>query len=164
MDYSPRQVMALVRSDFKNEVLKSHTVWLCASCYQCTVDCPREIRITDIMYELKQRAIQEGIYPRHFTIPVLAKEFYKMVYRYGRVTENVLAATMFLKTSPLEAVKMWRLGLGLLLRGRFPLTLEKIKRRDELDRMMKVVDQVNIDKLHDELKQARQTEAARSQA
>jgi hypothetical protein len=30
--------------------------------------------------------------------------------------------------------------------------------------MMKVVDQVNIDKLHDELKQARQNEAARSQA
>jgi len=28
---------------------------------------------------------------------------------------------------------MWRLGLGLLLRGRFPLKLEKIKRRDELD-------------------------------
>jgi heterodisulfide reductase subunit C len=155
MDYSPRHVMALVRSDFKNEVLKSHTIWLCASCYHCTVECPRQIRITDIMYELKQRAIQEGIYPRHFTIPVLAKEFYKMVYRYGRVTENVLAATMFLKTNPMEAVKMWRLGLGLLLRGRFPLVLEKIKRRDELDRMMKVVDKMHIDQLHDDQKKPR---------
>lgn len=154
MDLSPRQVMELVRSDFKNEVLKSTTIWLCASCYHCTVECPRQIRITDIMYELKQRAIQEGIYPKHFTIPVLAKEFYKMVYSYGRVTENILAATMFLKTQPIEAFKMWRLGLGLLLRGRFPLKWEKIKRRDELDRMMKVVDKLNIDKLHDEKKKA----------
>ena len=164
MDYSPRQVMALTRADFKNEVLKSHTVWLCASCYHCTVECPREIRITDIMYELKQRAIQEGIYPRRFTIPVLAKEFYKMTYKYGRVTENVLAATMFLKTNPIEALKMWRLGLGLFLRGRFPLKLEKIKRPEELDRMMKVVDQLNIDKLHDEKKKAHNTAAAGSQA
>ena len=75
MDFSPRQVMALVRADFKNEVLRSHTVWLCASCYACTSECPRQIRITDIMYALKQRAIQEGIYPKRFPIPVLAKEF-----------------------------------------------------------------------------------------
>ncbi|MCX6874690.1 MAG: 4Fe-4S dicluster domain-containing protein [Verrucomicrobia bacterium] len=48
MDFSPRQVMALVRADFKNEVLRSKTVWLCASCHACTVECPRLIRITDI--------------------------------------------------------------------------------------------------------------------
>ena len=60
MDFSPRQVMALVRADFKNEVLSSKTVWLCASCYSCTVECPRLIRITDIMYALKQRAIRDG--------------------------------------------------------------------------------------------------------
>ena len=40
MDYTPRQVMALTRGDFKNEVLKSHTIWLCASCYACTVGMP----------------------------------------------------------------------------------------------------------------------------
>jgi ferredoxin len=62
MDYTPRQVMELVRSDFKNEVLTSLTIWLCASCYACTCECPREIRITDILYELKQRAIKEGVY------------------------------------------------------------------------------------------------------
>jgi len=49
MDFSPRQVMAMVRADFKNEVLRSNTVWLCASCYACTTECPRKIRITDIM-------------------------------------------------------------------------------------------------------------------
>jgi hypothetical protein len=59
---------------------------------------------------------------------------------------------------------MWRLGLGLFLRGRFPLKLEKIKRRDELDRMMKVVDKLNIDSLHDEKKKARNMAVAGSQA
>ena len=45
------------------------------------MECPREIRITDIMYALKQRAIQEGIYPKRFPIPVLAREFSEMVQK-----------------------------------------------------------------------------------
>ncbi len=149
MDHTPRQVMELVRSDFKNEVLRSTTIWLCASCYACTVECPKQIRITDIMYELKQRAISEGFYPKRFPIPVLAQEFYKMSHRRGRVTENFLATIMFLKTNVLAAVGMWRLGLNLLTRGRFPLKVEGIKRKDELERMMEVVDKLSIDALAD---------------
>ena len=147
MDYTPRQVMALTRGDFKNEVLSSHTIWLCASCYACTVECPRQIRITDIMYELKQRAIHEGVYPRKFPIPVLAKEFYKMSHNYGRITENWLATWMFLKTNWMAAIGMWKLGLGLFLSGRFALKYEHIKRRDELARMLDAVDQIQIDQL-----------------
>ena len=45
MDFSPRQVIALVRADFKNEVLRSNSIWLCASCYGCAVECPRQIRL-----------------------------------------------------------------------------------------------------------------------
>jgi heterodisulfide reductase subunit C len=149
MDYTPRQVMELVRSDFKNEVLHSHTIWLCASCYACTVECPRQIRITDIMYELKQRAIHEGVYPTKFPIPVLAKEFNKMAHNYGRVTENWLATWMFLKTNWLAALGMWKLGLGLFARGRFSLKYEGIQRKEELARMMEAVDKINIDQLTD---------------
>ena len=152
MDYSPRQVMALTRSDFKNEVLRSHTIWLCASCYACTVECPRQIRITDIMYELKQRAIHEGIYVKNFPIPVLAKEFYTMSRKYGRITENILAAFMFLKTDWLAAIGMWKLGLGLFRRGRFSLWFHAIKRKDELNRMLATVDNLSIDELKDERK------------
>jgi hypothetical protein len=101
------------------------------------------------MYELKQRAIHEGFYPRRFPIPVLAQEFYKMSHKRGRVTENFLATIMFLKTNVLAAVGMWRLGLNLLWRGRFPLKLEGIKRKDELVRMMAVVDKLAIDALAD---------------
>jgi heterodisulfide reductase subunit C len=149
MDHTPRQVMELTRSDFKKDVLQSVTIWLCASCYACTVECPKQIRITDIMYELKQRAIHEGIYPKRFPIPVLAQEFYKMSHKHGRVTENFLATIMFLKTNVFAAVGMWRLGLNLILRGRFPLKMESIKHTDELGRMMAVVDKLNIDTLSD---------------
>jgi heterodisulfide reductase subunit C len=147
MDYSPRQVMALTRSDFKNEVLSSVTIWLCASCYACSADCPRHIRITDIMYELKQRAIHERKYPKRFPIPVLAREFYRMAHRLGRITESHLVMRLLLKTNWLEAFGMWRLGLGLLRTGRFSVKPESIQRRSELARMMETVDNLAIDAL-----------------
>jgi quinone-modifying oxidoreductase, subunit QmoC len=143
MDHTPRQVMALTRADFKNEVLRSHTIWLCASCYACAVECPREIRITDIMYELKQRAIQEGIYPKRFPIPVLAREFSEMVRRNGRITEMLLVMKLFLKTSWKAALGNWRMGIDLLRTGRMSLKPERIARREELARM---IDSVNDDK------------------
>ena len=102
------------------------------------------------MYELKQRAIQERIYPRCFPIPILAQEFNKMAQAQGRVTENVLAAIMFLKSTWWSVFGMWRLGLGLIRRGRFPFRMESIKRKDELGRMLRTVDHVTIDMLHDE--------------
>ena len=138
MDFSPRQVMALVRADFKNEVLESKTVWLCASCYACTVECPRQIRITDIMYALKQRAIQEGIYPKRFPIPVLAKEFSEMVRGKGRITETLLVMRLFLKANWRAVLHSWRLGLGLIRTGRFVLRHERIERRAELAEMLAV--------------------------
>ena len=83
---------------------------------------------------------------------MLAQEFYKMSHKHGRVTENFLATIMFLKTNIWAALGMWRLGLNLIWRGRFPLKMEGIKRKDELGRMMAVVDQLSIDALSDQRK------------
>lgn len=147
MDFSPRQIMAMVRSDFKREVLSSRTIWLCASCYACTVECPRQIRITDIMYELKQRAIQEGFYPKGFSIPVLAREFVNMSRNFGRITESLLVMKLMLKTNPFGAFGMWKLGLGLMRTGRFSVMPESIKGQKDLKKMMETVDQISMDKL-----------------
>lgn len=143
MDFSPRQVMALVRADFKNEVLTSNTIWLCASCYNCTVECPREIRITDIMYALKQRAIKEQIFPKHFPIPILAKEFAKMVRSKGRITETLLVMQLFLRANWRAVLSSWRLGLGLIRTGRFVLRPERIERQGELAAMLAAADNGN---------------------
>ena len=147
MDITPRQVIKLTRDDFKDDVLKSSTIWLCASCYACTCECPREIRITDIMYELKQRALKEGVYPKRFPIPVLAQAFSNMASNWGRVSEMWVVVIMILRTNWLSGFKMWRTGINLMRTGRFSLKAEKIKRRDELARMMATVENVTIDSL-----------------
>ena len=125
MDFTPRKLVALVREGFSRDVLSSFTIWLCASCYACTVSCPQEIKITEIMYALKRKAIEEGIYPRRFPVPVLAKEFFHMVLKNGRSSEALLVLKLILKTNILRAISYAPLGLKLLKTRRLSLKREK---------------------------------------
>ena len=126
MDLTPRKVIAMTRAGFKDEVLASNTIWLCSSCYACTVECPKEIKITDVMYALKQKAMDEKRYPARFPIPVLAKEFFNSVMKTGRSNEGQILTKMFLKTNPFKMLTRASLGLKLLMRGRMTVKTERM--------------------------------------
>lgn len=135
MDYTPRKIILMASHGFKDEVLSSSTLWLCASCYSCMVNCPREIKITEVMYALKMKAIEERRYPKRFPIPVLAREFSRMVMKTGRNHEIKLIIALALRTNPLNLLKMAFLGLRLIKTGRFELLPKSIKGRDQLKAM-----------------------------
>jgi len=140
MDLTPRRVIALTRSGLERDVLQSGTPWLCASCYECQVRCPREIKVTDIMYALKRRAIEKGQYPKRFPIPVLARAFHNMVASRGRSTESWLLVEMMLKTNPFGLLKMAPLGLKLLTTGRMVFTHDHIEKVDQLKKVLDSVE------------------------
>jgi heterodisulfide reductase subunit C len=127
MDLTPRRVIALTRAGLERDVLQSATPWLCASCYECQVRCPRGIQVTDIMYALKRRAIKKGLYPKRFAIPVLAKAFYNMVARNGRNSESRLVIELALRTNPFNLLKMAPVGLKLLKTGRMVFGQDRIQ-------------------------------------
>lgn len=137
MDYSPRQIIAAFRAGMLDQVLKSNTVWMCASCYSCTVRCPSGIKLTDIMYELKRLGIEYGLYAKGTKAPVLSKEFVKLVDKYGRNAELYLLSSYYLRTNPLGFLRMAPLGYKLFKRGRLPFRPSKIKRQNELAAIMK---------------------------
>ena len=62
MDHTPRQIIAMINQGMKDQVLESNTFWYCASCYHCTVRCPQEINITELMYALKRYSIWKSRY------------------------------------------------------------------------------------------------------
>lgn len=136
MDRSPRQLLYLAREGFKDDVLRSFSIWLCTSCYTCTVRCPRGIQVTELMYALKRKAIEEGLYPKRFAIPVLAREFGRMVRAKGRITEARLVLRLLLKTSLLRALRMIPMGRDLLRTGRLSLQAEHIRDRAQLIRLL----------------------------
>ena len=132
MDYTPRRLLLLSREGFKEQALSSYTIWLCTSCYACMVECPKKIKVTDLMYALKARAIQEGFYPKHFAIPELAREFSKMIRGSGRITESRLVLRVFLKTALWRLVGFSNLGVKLLRTGRLRFVREKVSRQKEI--------------------------------
>jgi heterodisulfide reductase subunit C len=140
MDFTPRRLIHMAREGFKRDVLESFTIWLCTSCYSCTVECPRKIRVTDIMYALKRRAIEDGVYPRRFPIPVLASEFGAMIRRNGRVTESWLVVRVFLKTAILRLLGMSKLGTKLFLTGRMEIVPATIRGRKQLQTLLDTVE------------------------
>jgi heterodisulfide reductase subunit C len=127
MDLTPRRLMNLAREGFRREVLGSVAIWLCTSCYACTVQCPKRIRVTDIMYALKRRAIEDGVFPRGLPIPVLSQEFQRMVRRHGRISEMRLVAMVFLRTNVWKLAGNARLGVRLFRTGRLVLRQEAVR-------------------------------------
>ena len=140
MDHTPRQIVAMIRAGFRGEVLSSQTTWLCASCYACTVECPQDIKITDIMYAAKRLAIRGGVYPKRFPTPVLAREFFKGVEKTGRSSEASLLVRLFLKTNPFKMFGNAGLGWRLFRQGRLSPKGESIERTDELHKILKAME------------------------
>jgi len=136
MDYKPREIVGLFRAGMLDRVLRSNTIWMCASCYHCVVRCPSGIKLPDIMYILRSIGIKHGLFRRGETFPVLARAFAGVVDRYGRVAESELLARFYLGTNPLGLAKQIPLGLRLLRRGRMLLLPKRIRQRRDLDKIM----------------------------
>jgi heterodisulfide reductase subunit C len=127
MDISPRMVIALFRAGQIEEILRSRTIWICASCYMCTTRCPQDIKITDLLYALKRTAMDTGLYPDRLPIYLLSKNFVRVVNRYGRSHEMLLLLLYYLRRNPLALLRMLPLGMAMFKRGRIALLPKKIK-------------------------------------
>jgi heterodisulfide reductase subunit C len=127
MDISPRMVIALFRAGQIEEILRSRTIWICASCYMCTTRCPQEIKITDLLYALKRTAMGTGLYPDRLPVYLLSKNFVRVVNRYGRNHEMLLLLLYYLRRNPLALFRLLPLGFAMWRRGRISLFPAKIK-------------------------------------
>ncbi len=140
MDHPPRKIMAMVKSGFKDEVLRCFTIWLCPSCYTCQVRCPAKIKITDVMYALKRKAIEDKVYPSRFVIPILDREMSRIIVKRGRNSEMMLILRLYLKSrNLLGLLRMAPVGIKLLRTGRMSLKQDSIKNTKELRTLLNAV-------------------------
>jgi heterodisulfide reductase subunit C len=49
----------------REEVLSSDEIWLCLTCFQCQERCPQKVRVTDIFFDCKNLAAEEGKIPEN---------------------------------------------------------------------------------------------------
>ncbi len=126
MDHTPRELFAMILAGQREPVLRSNTFWFCLSCYYCTVRCPQQIPITELMYRLKRIAAASG--PQYTsTATSFSRTFVEMVERFGRGYEVGLAAKFYLTNRPLGLFGMTPMAIGLLGRGRMGLVPERVR-------------------------------------
>jgi len=123
MDLTPRSMwrmllMSDVDPSMTDEVLASHTFWMCSACYNCTLRCPRGLELTKAVYGLKRLARALGA-PGAVRRGTFYDSFTRNVRSYGRVQEMALMMRYFLaRRDPTLPFKFTPMGLKMLAKGK----------------------------------------------
>lgn len=127
MDYTPRELVRMVQLGLKNEILNSNTIWICTTCFSCSVRCPRGIRPTELMETLRPVAIAEGVRNKNITFD---QTFSDVVKKKGRASEFLLLSKYSLSEPGM--IKQAPFGLSLMLKGKLPLSANKMEDASEI--------------------------------
>ena len=54
MDILPNQIIRYAQLGFKDELLQSKSIWICASCFTCNARCPKGINVVEVIEAIRQ--------------------------------------------------------------------------------------------------------------
>jgi quinone-modifying oxidoreductase subunit QmoC len=117
-DHPPQEIFMMIRAGKREEVLQSNSMWMCTSCYNCYVSCPRKIPVTHVMHGIAEYAYRIGRAPKYQPTRHLSKTFWDNCTKTGRVNELQLTQTLYFKDGIGAGIKkmleMQSIGLGML--------------------------------------------------
>ncbi len=135
MEIAPHEVIRLVQLGRMEEILDSHTIWLCASCQTCTSRCPKNIDVAGVMDALRILAYRQGKVKKEKEVALFHQLFLKTVERYGRIND-----LHFMSRYNFQTLRPWRdfwLGKKLLRKGKLKLINPPLKGIKEFQELMK---------------------------
>ena len=116
--HSPQKIFMMIRAGKREEVLSSDSMWMCTSCYNCIVRCPRKLPITHIMHGLANYAHRLGLAPKGQPTRDFAKTFWDNLVKKGRINEVKLTMAHYFKEGMGAGIKkgmeMQTVALGLV--------------------------------------------------
>ena len=133
MDVMPNQVMRMVQLGLEEELLRSKTIWLCASCQTCTTRCPNEIDIAHLMDSLRQLSREAGVPCGEEKVAKFHKAFLDSVRRHGRVFE--LEMVGFYKLAARDFFGDTKIAWEMLKRGKLKFLPSNIQGKREVRQM-----------------------------
>ncbi len=117
-EHTPQKIFMMIRAGKREEVLKSDSMWMCTSCYNCIARCPRKLPITHIMHGLAHYAHRLGLAPKGQPTREIAKLFWKNLVKTGRANELKFSLAMYFKDGFKQGIKnalgMQKVGIGLI--------------------------------------------------
>jgi heterodisulfide reductase subunit C len=139
MDLPPSMVLRLLQTEDpanEEEVLRSHSIWLCVTCEMCLSRCPMEIDIPSMMDYLRQRSMHEKkVNPKAKNIIAFHKSFLNSIRFTGRLYE--LGLIIDYKRQSLNMTQDIALAPKMISRGKLHVIPDMIKDRAHLARIFK---------------------------
>ena len=123
MDVLPNQMLRHIQYGHREKVLTSNTIWICASCYTCSVRCPNNIDIAKIMDTLRPLAMHSEFKPGEKDIPIFHSAFLDTIKSRGRIHE--LSLILQFKSKTKNFFKDAALGLKMYRKGKIKLLPSK---------------------------------------
>jgi quinone-modifying oxidoreductase subunit QmoC len=116
--HPPHEIFMMIRAGKREEVLTSDSMWMCTSCYNCIVRCPRELPITHIMHGLANYAKRLGLAPKNQPTAWFSQVFWDNMMKKGRVNELKLGLSLYFKDGFIsgikESIKHQKLGMNMM--------------------------------------------------
>lgn len=116
--HPPQELFMMIRAGKRDEVLNTDSMWMCTSCYNCIVRCPRDIPITHIMHGLASYAQRLGLAPKMNPTRRFCKLFWDNMAKNGRVNEMRLSVGLYFMDGLIPGIKkcleMAGIGWGML--------------------------------------------------
>jgi len=137
----PESLFSLIRAGFRDEVLRSNTIWICSSCYTCAVRCPKGHQDHG-RHVRPQAPRRQGGESEGQKAVVLSRNFARMVNTYGRNHETELMTRYIIEAEPHHAFNFVPQGWRLFSNRRLPLMPHRIKNIQQLKRILKKVDEL----------------------
>lgn len=123
MDYSPRALLRHLQLGQWERVLSSKTIWLCAGCYGCTINCPRGVDLTWLMSRLRQIAIASGLQNNQAKF---YQAFVSAVIQNGLLSEPAFMLSYARQAGWQVLADQWESGWQMFLRGKIRLKVQKL--------------------------------------
>ncbi len=60
MDILPNQIIRYAQLGFKDELMRSKSIWICASCFTCNARCPKGINIAEVIEAMRQILLRKS--------------------------------------------------------------------------------------------------------
>ncbi|MBI5118247.1 4Fe-4S dicluster domain-containing protein [Candidatus Poribacteria bacterium] len=135
MDYLPAQIIRMVNMGLRDEVLRSRTIWVCASCETCTTRCPNDIDIAHVMDALRETALRSGKAETEENLRHFHEAFLSAIKTWGRVHELQMIGMYKLKTG--RFMEDADIGKEMFKRGKIKLLPETTRGRRAVKRIFK---------------------------
>jgi len=142
MDVLPNQVIRKVQLGMRNEVLNCESIWLCAYCSTCSVRCPRNIELAEVMDSLRILAQRENIRPkgRAKKVSIFNKGFLRSLKKYGRLHEFTTMLGFNIKSG--KPFNNAETGLFMLTNGKLKLSVSSPQGMDEINRIFEKTEEL----------------------